>query len=87
MRDVSKYLSEIGRRGGLKSRRTLDPASAREMVRVRESRRAYRRFHASCFWSYRSDLIITSADVSWVAEQLMRHGNRDAWRVAGRLCR
>lgn len=57
------------------------------MVRVREARRAFRRFRAACFWSYRPDLIIRSADVPWVAEQLMKHGNREAWRVAARLRR
>ena len=82
-----QYLQQIGRRGGLKSRRTLDPEAARDMVRVREARRAFRRFRATCFWSYRPDLIIQSADVPWVAEQLRKHGNREAWRVAARLCR
>ncbi|MDX1395277.1 MAG: hypothetical protein R3195_12845 [Gemmatimonadota bacterium] len=84
---VREYLAEIGRRGGRKSRRTLDPEVARRMVRVREARRAYRRFHASCFWSYRPDLEIGNDDVEWVAEMLMRHGNREAWRVGARLCR
>ena len=79
--------SEIGRRGGRKSRRTLDPEVARQMVRVREARRAYRRFHASCFWSYRPDLEIGSDDVEWVAERLMRNGDREAWQVAARLRR
>lgn len=87
MSSVRKYLAEIGRRGGLKSRRVLDPSVAREMVRVREARRAFRRFQTSCFWSYRADLTITRADVAWVAEQLMKHGNREAWRIGTRLCR
>ncbi len=84
---VRKYLAGIGRRGGLKSRRTLDPNAARNMVRVREARRAFRRFYADCFWSYRPDLIIARDDVAWVAEQLMKHGTREAWIVAARLCR
>lgn len=87
MSSVSQYLASIGRVGGLKSRRVLEPATAREMVSVREARRAYRRFHTSCFWSYRTDLRLTRADVPWVAEQLRKHGNREAWRVAARLCR
>jgi hypothetical protein len=57
------------------------------MVRVREARRAYRRFYSQCFWSYAPDLHITAADVPWVAEQLRRHGGREAWDVAARLCR
>ena len=36
---VKAYLAEIGRRGGRKSRRALDPETARAMVRVREARR------------------------------------------------
>ncbi len=84
---VREYLAEIGRRGGRKSRRVLDRATARDMVRVREARRAFRRYRTTCFWSYRPDLFIGIADVAWVAEQLMRHGNREAWRVGTRLCR
>lgn len=87
MSSVRKYLARIGRRGGLKSRRRLDSETARDMVRVREARRAFRRYRISCFWSYRPDLRITLADVPWVAEQLMKHGDREAWRIAARLCR
>lgn len=87
MSSVQKYLAAIGRRGGLKSRRTLDPATARNMAKTREARRAFKRFRSSCFWSYRADLRITAADVPWVAEQLMKHGNREAWRIGARLCR
>lgn len=87
MDSVRQYLRSIGRRGGLKSRRVLPAGTARDMVRVREARRAFRRFRATCFWSYRPDLVIGTADVPWVAEQLRRHGDRAAWRVAERLCR
>ena len=41
-KSVKAYLAEIGRRGGRKSRRALDPETARAMVRVREARRARR---------------------------------------------
>jgi len=84
---IRKYLAEIGRRGGKKSRRTLDAETARDMVRIREARRAYHRFHTSCFWSYRSDLRIGLNDVDWVADTLMRNGNREAWRIGASLCR
>lgn len=87
MADIKRYLSEIGARGGRKSRRALDANTARGMVRVREARRAFRRFRATCFWSCRRDLVITAADVPWVAEQLMKHGNREAWSVGAKLCR
>ena len=84
---VREYLATIGRRGGRASRRTLSADEARRMVAVREARRAYRRFHAQCFWSYSPDLRITVADVPWVVEQLRRYGGREAWAVAARLCR
>jgi hypothetical protein len=84
---IRRYLARIGARGGRKSRRTLDPDTARTMVKVREARRAFRRFRNTCFWSYRPDLVIRVEDVPWVAEQLMKHGNRAAWRVGAKLCR
>ena len=86
MNEVAKYLARIGARGGRKSRRTLDPDTARSMVRVREARRAFHRFRSICFWSCRPDLTIRAGDVTWVAEQLMKHGNRDAWRIGAKLC-
>lgn len=87
MSAIKRYLAEIGARGGRKSRRALPPDVARDMVRVREARRAFRRFRTTCFWSCRPDLVIGSHDVPWVAEQLMKHGNREAWQVGARLCR
>jgi hypothetical protein len=42
MSKIRRYLAEIGARGGRKSRRKLDPETAREMVRVREAKRAER---------------------------------------------
>lgn len=83
---IRAYLAEIGRRGGRKSRRILDSETARDMVRLREARRAYRHFHASCFWPYSPELEITLEDVPWVAETLMKHGNREAWRKGRSLC-
>ncbi len=84
---VRRYLAEIGRRGGAKSRRRLDPATARAMVQVREARRAYRRFQSQCFWSYDPAYVIKVGDIAWVAEQLMRNGGREAWELGAKLCR
>lgn len=84
---VRKYLSSIGRKGGLASRRNLSAELARDMVKVREARKAYAKFHAQCFWSYRPDLEITVQDVPWVAEQLMKQGGREAWQAGAKLCR
>lgn len=84
---TQRYLSEIGRRGGLKSRRFLAPEAAKSMVRLREARRAFKRFRALCFWSFDPARPIASEDVPWVVEQLQKHGNRSAWEAAARLCR
>ena len=86
-KEVKSYLAEIGRRGGRKSRRTLDPETARAMVRVREARRVYRRFHAKCFWSFDPDYRVGPSDVAWVVDQLRKNGGRDAWEAARKLCR
>lgn len=83
---LKAYFSEIGRRGGRRSRRALDSDTARTMVRVREAKRAFKRFHAQCFWSYDPNYTITARDVSWVAEQLMKNGGREAWTVGAKLC-
>lgn len=85
--EVRSWLAEIGRRGGRKSRRALDPETARAMVRVREARRAYRRFHTECFWSFDPDYLVGAADIVWVADQLRKHGGREAWLFGSKLCR
>jgi len=36
---VTAYLAEIGRKGGQKSKRTLTPEQARQMVRAREAKK------------------------------------------------
>ena len=84
---MRQYLRAIGRRGGLASRRTLSAEAARDMVKVREARRAFRRFQALCFWSYDPDYQITLSDVPWVAAQLKAHGGRLGWEIGAKLCR
>jgi len=69
------------------SRRKLDPDDARAMVRVREARRAFKQYYVSCFWSYAPDLHIGKDDLTWVAEQLKKHGGRAAWEAGAKLCR
>ena len=84
---VRAYLSQIGRKGGRKSRRELSPEAARDMLRVREARRAFREYYSRCFWSFDPKYLITLTDVPWVAEQLRKYGDRSAWERAARLCR
>jgi hypothetical protein len=84
---IRLYLSKIGRRGGRKSRRALSSDTARQMVRLREARRAFERFKTSCFWSFDPNQRLTVSDVPWIAGELRKHGSREAWEVAARLCR
>jgi len=84
---VRSYLARIGAKGGRKSRRVLSSEAAREMVKVREARRAFRRFYVQCFWSCDPELAIARGDVGWVAEQLLKQGGREAWTTAEKLCR
>lgn len=85
--NVRRYLAEIGRRGGTKSRRQLSPEDARRMVRMREARRAFREFHAQCFWYLQEDLQITDADIPEIVRGLRQNGGRRGFLLAARLCR
>ncbi|MDP6810176.1 MAG: hypothetical protein QGH31_05555 [Kiritimatiellia bacterium] len=84
---ISEYLAEIGRKGGAKSRRRLSSADARNMVRVREARRAFRAYHAQCFWYMRQDMIVTIADIPEIVRGLRQNGGRRGFLLAAKLCR
>jgi len=86
--ETRSYLAEIGRRGGRKSRRKLDRDEARRMVLIREARRAYREFHARCFWSSPAGYVPGEDDVEWIGRQLRKHGGAAGWERARKLlCR
>ena len=57
------------------------------MVRVREARRAFREFHAQCFWYLRPDMQATLVDVPEIVRGLRRNGGWKGFLVAARLCR
>ena len=84
---LKAYLARIGRKGGSRSRRALSSEDARDMVRVREARRAFRAFHAQCFWYLRPDLQVSPDDVPEIVRGLRRNGGRKGFLVAARLCR
>ena len=84
---TKKYMAEIGRKGGKKSRRTLDPETARMMVKVRMAQQAYKKYYVPCFWSYSNDIKITVDKIPWVVSQLRKRGDQTMWEVADRLCR
>lgn len=77
--------AQAGRLGGIRSRRTLDPESARAMVCVREARKLFRAHLLTCFWWARPDVPIGIDQVTWVADGLRRFGGRETWRAAARL--
>jgi len=85
--EVHAYLSRIGRVGGRKSRRHLSSKDAHNMVRLREARRAFRMFHAQCFWHMPEDLPITQADIPAIIRGLRTDGGRRGYLAAERLCR
>jgi len=84
---LSKYFSEIGQKGGRVSRRKLSSETAKLMVQVREARRAFKKYHAQCFWSYNPKYQIRPEDVAWVGKQLMKHGDQKLWFLGSKLCR
>lgn len=83
---VREYLAKIGRKGGSKSRRSLSPEEARNMVRLRETRKAFRTFHAQCFWHMRDDIDITIADIPEIVRGLRQNGGRQGFLLAAKLC-
>jgi hypothetical protein len=84
---VRAYLAGIGRKGGLKSRRSLSAEDARNMVRLREAKRAFSLFRSQCFWYMRENMDITLADVPEIARGLRQNGGRQGYLLASRLCR
>ena len=86
-KQIVKYLSEIGRKGGKKSRRILSSQQAHLMVKTREAQRAFKKYYALCFWSFDPNLKVKSKDISWVSEYLMKNGNRESYFVGIKLCR
>jgi len=79
---IKAYLREIGRKGGQKSRRSLDPAQARRMVALREARKAFSEYRNQCFWSCKPDLAIGMALVPMVIKTLKAEGDRRAYEKA-----
>ncbi len=80
------YLAGIGRKGGLKSRRGLSLETARNMVRLRETRRAFRLFHAQCFWHMKDDMDVTIEDIPEIVRGLRQNGGREGFLLAAKLC-
>ena len=85
--EVRNYFSKIGRKGGSISRRDLSSEAAREMVKVREARRAFRKFHAECFWYMPRDMDVSKEDIPEIVRGLRQNGGRRGFLIADKLCR
>jgi hypothetical protein len=83
---IRAYLSSIGRRGGRKSRRMLTPEQARDMVRIREAKRAFRLYYAQCFWYMEPEIKITKAELAFIARGLRTYGGHEGYRLADTIC-
>ena len=81
------YFAAIGRKGGLKSKRALSTEQSREMLKVREARRAFRKYHAQCFWYMRRDAEITESNIPEIVRGLKANGGRQGLILAEKLCR
>lgn len=86
MRNPSKYLAKIGRKGGQKSRRSLSPETAKNMVKIREARRIFKKYHSRCFWSFDPQYKVQLSDLAWLIEQLKKNGDRKLRELASKLC-
>jgi len=84
--EIKKYMAKIGKKGGLTSKRKLDSETAKQMVKVRMAKKAYKQFFNECFWSFSPELIITSKDIKWVGSQLLKHGSMKVWDLGTKLC-
>ena len=85
-KELSAYFSALGRKGGAKSRRVLSSDEARQMVRIREARRIFKRFYAQCFWYMRPDLNITRENIPVLVRGLRQNGGRQGFLLAAKLC-
>jgi hypothetical protein len=54
--------------------------------RLRLAQKAYKQFHAQCFWSYREDAEITENKIPFVIRGLREHGGLAGYRLAAELC-
>ncbi len=56
-------------------------------ARLALAREAYRKYYIQCFWFMREDLEIGPDDLPAIARGLRSHGDRQAFIIAGQLCR
>ena len=57
-----------------------------ESERLALAREAFQRYYTRCFWFMRKDLDISPADLPAIAEGLRKHGGREGFLLAAKLC-
>lgn len=48
---------------------------------------AFRKYQTACFWFMREDIVVGPDDLPIIAKGLRSHGDRQAFIIAGKLCR
>lgn len=61
------------------------PPGAAEKLAL--AQRAFREFHARCFWFMRPDAQIVLEEVPYLCERLRADGGRRGFQIAAELCR
>jgi hypothetical protein len=51
------------------------------------AQRAFREFHARCFWFMRPDAEIVAEEVPYICERLRADGGRRGFQIAAEICR
>ncbi len=70
----------------VKTEQSLRDTAVRQR-RLDLAQKAYREFHAQCFWSYREDAEITEDKIAFVIRGLREHGGLAGYKIAAGLCR
>jgi len=50
------------------------------------AQRAFREFHARCFWFMREDAQITEQEIPYICERLRADGGRPGFLLAAQIC-
>jgi len=58
-----------------------------EEERARMGQQLFKRYYAQCFWHLRPDLEVTPKLLPLIAQGLRRHGGREGFMEAKKLCR
>ena len=75
--------------GGLSSQEDASATLSAQcdLAHLHAARRAFRLYHAQCFWYLRADLKITLADIPMIADGLRKNGGRNGFLLAAKLSR